>query len=160
MTYEEMSNFTYAELSNLTWGDLELSPTELLQKVLNEYGADEIPSSVIYKLHHICKSLSQACVENNIEIPTQIESLKSKTRLSKADMISLIADILGIIGFLTSLIPQSEPVVQEIHIHNNYTINYITNEYDNDINYIIQELEQTQNVTVNVSENLKDALSE
>ena len=160
MKWGELENFTWEELSHLTYGDLELSPTELLQKVLNEYTAEEIPSSVIYKLHHICESLAKACAENNIDIPAQIESVKTKSNLSKTDILSLIADILGIIGFLTSLIPQPEPVVSETHINNNYTINYITNEYDNDINFIIQELEQSQDITINISENSEDALSE
>ena len=77
MKYSELSNFTWEELSNLKWSDLSLSPTELLQKIVEEYNSEEIPSSVLMKLQKICYSLEKSCKANNIDIPPQITSINT-----------------------------------------------------------------------------------
>lgn len=161
MKWGELENFTWEELSHLTYGYLELSPTELLQKVLNEYTAEEIPSSVIYKLHHICESLAKACAENNIEVPMQIKTAKTKNKISKTEILAIIGSILTIIDTLTSLVAKIQPIQEShVHIQNNYTNTYITNEFNTDINYIIEELEQSQNITINIIDNSTDISSE
>ena len=97
MTHEQLSQFTYAELSNLTYGDLTLEPAKLLHKMVEEYGSSDIPQSVFIKLQKICYSLEEVCKENSIEVPTQIKTIETKTKISKTEMLSAISSILAII---------------------------------------------------------------
>ncbi len=159
MTHEEMSNFTWGEISTISHSDLELAPTELLKKIVEEYHANDIPKSVLIKLQKICFSLSESCIENNLEIPTHIKSVATKKKLTKLEMLAIIADILSIIGFLFNAM-QPKSTQQQIHIHNHYHTTYITNEYNNDINFIIEELEQTHNVTVDIDDNIPESSAE
>jgi len=156
MTHEEMSNFTWGELSSMPHSDLELAPTELLKKIVEEYNANDIPKSVLIKLQKICFSLSESCIENNLEIPTHIKSVATKKKLTKLEMIAVVADILGIIGFLFNAM-QPKSTQQQIHTHNHYHTIYIMNEYNNDVNCIIEELEQTHNVTVNIDDYIPES---
>ena len=116
MTHEQLSQFTYEELSNLTYGDLTLEPTKLLRKIVEEYGSNDIPQSVFIKLQKICYFLEDVCKENNIEFPTQTKIIETKSKISKTEMLSVIASILTIIQVFLSM---NNPSGQDITIINN-----------------------------------------
>lgn len=161
MTYEELGNFTWGELENLTWGDLELSPTELLQKIVEEYDAENIPSSVLIKLQKICDSLSQSCKEYKIEVPAQINNISTKTKLTKRELLSIVSEIAGIVGLILTLRSQSEPTNQPTTIINNYYGDvYIIEEYPKEVDNIIEELKQTGNIQIDVSDDFIDSQPE
>ena len=148
MKYSELSNFTWEELSNLKWSDLSLSPTELLQKIVEEYNSEEIPSSVLMKLQKICYSLEKSCKANNIDIPPQITSINTKTKITKREFLTIVAEIVGIISFIASLHSQNKPTTQTINIYNYYENTYIIEEYPYEIKDIIDELKQTPNIHI------------
>ena len=50
MTWDQLSQLSWDEISNLTWDDVILEPTKLLQRIVTEYDANDIPSSVLIKL--------------------------------------------------------------------------------------------------------------
>lgn len=156
MTWEEAEEFTWEELSNITWSDVLLEPTELLRKIVEEYESEDIPSSVLIKLQKMCYSLEKTCQSSNIEIPMQIQSVKTKSKISKVEMIATIASIVTIIQFVMSF-NKAEPTTI---INNYYGDVYIIEEYPKEVDDIIEELKQTGNIQIDVSDDFIDSQPE
>lgn len=139
MTYEEMSNFTHEELSNFSHLELSLKNTELLQKLINDFRED-IPSGIILKLEKICKYFITSCEENNIEIPVEVSTLKSKNHLTFLEIFSILGTIITIISFAIDMFSSEEKTINNTYI--NQVTNYvITEEYITNIDTIVYELE-------------------
>ena len=144
MTWDQLSQLSWDEISNLTWDDVILEPTKLLQRIVTEYDANDIPSSVLIKLQKMCYSLEEVCENNNIEAPSPIKSIKSKSIITKIEILSIISSIITILQFIE---PKQPTVV------NNYNNTYIINVYPNEIQDIIEDLEQIDNTHINIINN-------